>query len=300
MNNVTMTTAELAEEIRNLAIAQALREGSCALCQVLSSSDALAALFHDVLKFDTIDKPWMPKPYTGVPEAGKEIELGIAVYGKVAPEFDKFFFCPPHYSTALYSALAAVGRLDHKALDLFGKDGYVMSENGECYSPGFEFESGSLAQITSQAMGYALARKMNGDTGRVFMYLGDGECDEGQTWEAISAMYHYGLNNITILVDCNGYQCDASCEEIMKKHDLEGRFKGFGMRTFTVDGKDQKAIADLCNQAPDPNAPTVILCETKPWNHHEILKAREPRFHYISLKQNEKEYFADYLKNAKK
>ncbi len=275
------TTAELALEIRTLAMKQALREGACALCQCLSSSDALAALFNDVLKFDTIDKPWMPKPYSGVPTKDHEIELGIAVYGEPGPAFDKFFFCPPHYSTALYSALAAVGRLDMDALLMFGKDGTVMSENGEMYSPGFEFASGSLAQMTSQAMGYALARKLNGDTGRVFLYLGDGECDEGQTWEAIQAMYHYGLNNITILVDCNGYQCDASCEEIMKKHDLEGRFKGFGMRTFTVDGTDHAAIAALCNTTPDPHAPTVLLCNTKPWRGFEMLQAREPRFHYI-------------------
>ena len=114
------------------------------------------------------------------------------------------------------------------------------------HSPGHETNGGSFGQTISQAAGVAWARRKKGDKGIVWIFLSDGECQEGQTWEAIMTMSFYRLDNIKIIVDANGQQVDGRTDEVMALRDLEAKFKAFGANTKTIDGHDLKALHKAC------------------------------------------------------
>lgn len=301
MANTNKTTKEVAWEIRRIGMETCLRQGGGNLCQCFSTAEALAGIFNDVLNIPKLKAPLMAPKFTDIPGKDDQCPDGSVFYGEEGPDYDKFFFSPPHYSTALYCALVAADRLSEDAMkNDFDKDGEVLVQIGEITSPGYESMSGSLGQAISNAVGYAIMRKKKQESGRVFVYIGDGECESGQTWEAIQCMKHYKLNNMTVFVDMNGYQCDDTVEVVMNTASLAERFEAFGMRTYLVDGHDEALIASLANQAPDPERPTVILCDTNPWQGFEDLKSHEPRYHYITFSAEEKVYYTNLLEQMKK
>ena len=109
----------------------------------------------------------------------------------------------------LYSTLIETGRLAPEALDSFNEDGSTVELIGAEHSPGHEVTAGSLGQAISQAGGIALARRLRGEPGRVWVFISDGELQEGQTWEAFAAFAFHRLHTIGVYVDVNGQQCDG-------------------------------------------------------------------------------------------
>jgi len=99
--------------------------------------------------------------------------------------------------------------MHEKGLEQFNRDGSTVEMIGGEHSPGMEVMSGSLGQGLSQAAGIAMARRLKGETGRVWVFMSDGEFQIGQTWEAIQTISFYKLDNICVYVDVNGYQCDG-------------------------------------------------------------------------------------------
>ncbi len=120
-----------------------------------------------------------------------------------------------HYALVLYAVLIETGRLGAEALEQFNRDGSTMELIGAEHSPGHEVTAGSLGQALSQAGGIALARRLRGDSGRVWVFMSDGELQEGQTWEAFQALAHYRLDNLGVVLDANGQQCDGRMSEVM-------------------------------------------------------------------------------------
>jgi transketolase len=157
--------------------------------------------------------PLIPVAFAGVPSASNPAAFTGANYnGPKATDLDRFIFSPAHYALVLYSVLIETGRMSEDGLAQFNQDGSTVEMIGAEHSPGCEVTSGSLAQALSQAAGIALARKLRGEKGRVWVMMSDGEFQEGQTWEAFEVLSFYKLDNVGIYVDVNGQQCDGRME----------------------------------------------------------------------------------------
>src|SRR5699024_2962057 len=115
---------------------------------------------------------------------------------------------------------------------------------GAEHSPGFETTTGSLSQALSQAGGIALARRLKGDTGRTWVFLSDGEFQEGQTWEAVQALAHHHISGVRVIVDVNQAQCDGPMQDVMRIEPLADRLRAFGASVDEVDGHDLLVLTE--------------------------------------------------------
>ena len=129
--------------------------------------------------------------------------------------------------------------------------------------PGVEVSTGSLGQGLSIASGIALSAKIDGGRFRTFVLLGDGECDEGQIWEAAMLASHYKLDNLVAVIDRNGLQIDGLTEKIMRLEPLSKKWAAFGWKVVEVDGHNVKEIHTAFKAAETGNGqPTVIIAHT--------------------------------------
>jgi len=246
----------------------------------------LAALYVGLMKLGPSQGPREPPPFSGPPGAhGPDSLTGAAYNGPRAPDLDRLIFSPVHYAIALYCTLIEVGRLAPEALQSFGRDGSTVELIGAEHSPGHEVTAGSLGQAISQAGGIALARKLRGESGRVWVFLSDGELQEGQVWEAFAAMAHHRLDNLAILVDANGQQCDGKLDEVMLTEPLVERMKAFGAHALELDGHDLHALAEAAAKRPE-GGPLVIVGRTDPCRGVEPLRERLDKLHYVRFRDD--------------
>jgi transketolase len=166
------------------------------------------------------------------------------------------------------------------ALDHFNRDGSTVELIGAEHSPGHEVTAGSLGQALSQAGGIAFGRRLKGESGRVWVYLSDGEFQEGQTWEAINALGYHRLGNVGIYVDANGQQCDGKMESVSNIEPLAARLEAFGACVREVDGHDLDALAHAGRAWP-ADKPLVVIARTDPCRGLEVLRRRAPKLHYV-------------------
>ena len=122
--------------------------------------------------------------------------------------------------------------------------------------------SGSLGQGISAACGMALSAKISEDKYRVWAILGDGECEEGQVWEAAMFAAHYGLNNLCAFVDFNGLQIDGPVTEVMNPTPIDEKFAAFGWNTLVIDGHNFDEIAKAVETAKASDKPTAVIMKT--------------------------------------
>lgn len=259
------------------------------LSQACSSAEIFSTLYLRVLNIGEVERPLVPAKFPGVPGPDNTGYFTGAEYnGPKSPEYDRFILSPSQYSLVLYAALIEAGRMDESGLNDFNKDGGVVEMIGAEHSPGMEMMTGSLGQGISQAAGIAMARKLKGESGRVVVFLSDGECQSGQFWEAVQAMSHHKLDNMLAYVDINGYQCDGKVCDVMTMEPFDKRLEAFGARVFRIDGHDVETLAALGQLKPD-GRPTFILCDTNPCRGVDILKERVPKLHYVRF-NNEEEH----------
>ena len=190
---------------------------------------------------------------------------------------------------AIVNRAAAGGRcarLAPEALEEFNVDGSSVEMIGHEHSPGVDTTTGSLAQGISQAGGFAHARKLLGEGGRVWLIMSDGEFQEGEVWEALAAMAFYKLDNVGIYVDVNEQQCDGPIAETMKIDPLHQRLESFGARAITVDGHDVEALAAAGAPAND-GKPLVVLAKTDATRCVNLLETRRPKLHYVRFTSDE-------------
>ncbi len=180
------------------------------------------------------------------------------------PDRDKFVLSKGHAAPTLYSTLARRGFFSSDILPTLRQLGSPLQGHPDCRKvPGIEASTGSLGQGLSIAVGMALASKMDGRRSNVWVLLGDGECQEGQVWEAAMSAAHYKLDNLVAIVDHNNLQIDGKVEDIMSIAPLEDKFKSFGWRVFIVDGHNVGQLIDLFEQAVEiKNTPVAIIAET--------------------------------------
>ena len=179
------------------------------------------------------------------------------------PDRDRFVLSKGHTSPALYAALAEKGFFPKEDLKTFRqKDSYLQGHPDMKHIPGVDMSTGSLGQGISAACGMALSGKISEKKYRVWTILGDGECEEGQVWEAAMFAAHYGLNNLCAFVDFNGLQIDGPVTEVMNPTPLDTKFAAFGWNTLVIDGHDFDQIASAVEAAKRSAKPTAVICKT--------------------------------------
>ncbi len=274
-------TQRIADNIRRRVFGYVMKNNGGYLSQACSSAEIFALLYNKVMNLGPSKAPLIPKEFMDVPGLrNPSFFNGGAYNGPKAPHLDRFIFSPAHYALVLYTTLIEMGRLAEKGLDHFNRDGSTVEMIGAEHSPGVETTTGSLAQAISQAGGIALARKLKGDTGRVWVLMTDGEFQEGQTWEALATMVHYKLDNIGIYVDVNGQQCDGKMDNIMNIEPLAQKLNAFGAWAVDVDGHDLETLYAPSQWVPQ-GRPLFVLARTNPTQGIPILEERRPLLHYL-------------------
>lgn len=164
-------------------------------------------------------------------------EMNTIKIGIENPNRDIFFSSKGHDCPGQYSVFAAAGILDFKKLHslrrLGGLDGHP-----DVKIPGIEANSGSLGMGISKGKGFALAKKLKGLKGHVFILTGDGELQEGQIWESLQTTAHQKINNITVIIDHNKIQTDRPVNEVIDLGNLEKKLDAFGWHVERCDGHD--------------------------------------------------------------
>ncbi|HLF28261.1 MAG TPA: transketolase [Anaerolineae bacterium] len=286
----------VAQGIRRRVLEHTLRSNGGYLSQACSSAEILAALYIRIMKLGPSQAPLIPPAFPGVPgKNNRQSFTGAAYNGPKAPDLDRFFLSAVHYALPLYAVLIETGRLSPDGLAQFNQDGSTVEMIGAEHSPGLEVTGGSLGQTLSQAGGVALARKRRGETGRVWVFMSDGEFQSGQTWEAVQALSFYHLDNVGVYVDVNGQQCDGKMDEVMAIEPLKSRLEAFGARVYQVDGHDLDALAAPAAQALD-GRPLFVIAYTNPCAGLPLIESRRPKLHYVRFKDEpERKLFESFL-----
>lgn len=174
---------------------------------------------------------------------------------------DRFILSKGHGSAALYATLAERGFFSKNLLDRFYIDDGVLPGHIDMEAvPGLEVSAGSLGHGLSLGLGMALANKCDGNIGKVFVLIGDGECNEGSVWEAAMLARTLKINNLTAIVDYNKLQGFGRTVEITGSLDLTKKWKAFGWETFEVDGHNHGELEQAFRV--QQNDPKVIIAHT--------------------------------------
>ena len=180
------------------------------------------------------------------------------------PDRDRFVLSKGHACPALYSVLARTGYFPVSKLKTLRKLGSCLQghpERDKCL--GIEASTGPLGQGLSFANGIALAGKLDKRRYKVYALLGDGECQEGQVWEAAMTSAHYKLDNLVAIIDSNKLQIDGNVEDVMNVQPIKGKFKAFNWHTIEIDGHNFAEIINALDQADKTKGkPTVIIANT--------------------------------------
>ncbi|MDE0868554.1 MAG: thiamine pyrophosphate-dependent enzyme [Aquiluna sp.] len=272
--------AEVAKGIRQRVLGHSLKNNGGYMSQACSAAELLSCMYGGLIDLPEVPEPLLPRPFAGTPGiAGKNRETGIEFHGGRKPDRDRLISSPAHYALVIYAAMIESGRLHEDALNDFNKDGSTVEMIGAEHSPGFETTTGSLAQAISQASGIAIARKIRKETGNTWVFMSDGEFQEGQTWEALQAASFHNLGNLKVIVDVNQGQCDGPMDQVMSIEPLASKIEAFGWEVVRVDGHDTDAIFDAGKTVTDK--PLMILCYTDPVRGLPIMQSRFPTLHYL-------------------
>lgn len=230
-----MNSTQLAWLIRRHGIEMTHLSGGSHIGAIMSVADIIAVLYSDIIKFDAEN----PK----------------------SDERDRFILSKGHAGAAIYAALAESGFFDPAELKTHYQNGSRLSGHVSHHVPGVDFSTGSLGHGLSAAAGMALAAKQDGRNNRVFVVLGDGECDEGSVWEAALFANHYKLDNLVAVIDHNHMQSLDYCEKTIKLESFADKWRAFGWNTFELDGHDHDALKGAFSSR-SVGKPTVVIANT--------------------------------------
>lgn len=178
---------------------------------------------------------------------------------------DRFIMAKGHAAPALYATLAEAGYLPVEELKTLRKIGSRLQGHPDSnLCPGVEVSTGSLGQGLSIAAGLAAGLRLKGLSSRVFALMGDGECEEGQVWEAATFAAHQKLGNLIAIVDLNGLQIDGKVDDVCASGTLAGKFEAFGWEVHELDGHDVDALVTLLAdlKASDDSRPKAVIAHT--------------------------------------
>jgi len=177
---------------------------------------------------------------------------------------DRVVLSKGHACPVLYAALAEKGYFDRSELKTLRKYGSILQGHPDMNkTPGVDMTTGSLGQGLSCAVGMALGAKLDSSNIKVFAVLGDGECDEGQIWEAAMAAKHYKLDNLIAILDLNGLQIDGFTKDVMDTAPMADKWRSFGWKTLEIDGHDLDSIEQAIKDGiAVKGSPVCIIANT--------------------------------------
>jgi transketolase len=230
------------------------------------------------------------------------VELLLVLYEKIlridprrplASDRDRFLLSKGHGCATLYAVLADKGFFGKDELGTFIQAGSRLGGHPEMQkAPGIEISAGSLAHGLAIAAGTALAAKLNRKQYQTYCLLGDGECEEGAIWEGALFSAQHKLDNLTVIVDYNKFQCSGAVCEIMNLEPLDEKWRAFGWEIIVIDGHNIEEIFAALTRPRVAGKPRAIIANTIKGKGVSFMEG-ERRFH--SMLPNEEE-----LKIAKK
>jgi len=240
-NKFNLSTPELeqmAKKLRRYVIKMIATAGSGHPGGSLSAADIVTALYFKVLHHDPKNIQW--------------------------PDRDRFVLSKGHAAPILYAALAECGYFPVEELATLRRLGSrLQGHTDRTMTPGVEMSAGSLGQGLSYGIGIALAARLDKKSYRTFVLLGDGECDEGQVWEAAMFAPHHRIDNITAIVDHNDLQLDGRTCDIMGLEPLGDKWRSFNWNVLEINGHDMKEILQALKKAGEKKGmPTAIIAHT--------------------------------------
>jgi transketolase len=223
------------------------------------------------------------------------VELMAVLYGHVLrfeksnPRWegrDRFILSKGHGVLGYFSALLAAGLIDDAIYKTFQTNGSdLIAHPVMNLDLGIESSNGSLGQGLSMGVGIALAAKKRQKDFRVYVYMGDGECNEGAVWEATMSAAQLQLDNLTAIIDYNKLQSDGDSRAIMNLADLAGKYRLFGWDVREIDGHDIGQIVAAFDAPRETGKPRVLVAHTvkgkgitfmennNEWHHNRLTKA---------------------------
>ncbi len=240
----------------------------------LSITDCVAALYGKLMKYDPKNPKWAERDYL------------VCSKGHAGP--------------AIYSALALKGFFPTDWLSTLNKPNTKLPSHCDGnLTPGVDATTGSLGQGASIAGGIALAHKNDLKSNKVFLILGDGECNEGQVWEMAMFAAHKKLSNLIVFIDKNGKQLDGTTDQILDLGNLTEKFTAFGWHCLEINGNDPDTIVNAVELAVEnnQNKPIAVILNTvkgfgvkfiedMEFNHHIVL-SKEQADQALSLLEGE-------------
>lgn len=249
-------------ELRKIIFKTAHHSGTGHIAPSLSVVEILTVLyFGGIMKYDVRNPAWEDRDY--------------------------FVMSKGHASLAVYAALAKAGYFPEAELKSFCHGGThfggILKRNIQY---GIEASTGSLGQGLCFATGVALANKLDEKANHVFVVIGDGECQEGTTWEAAMNAAHHQLHNLTVIVDHNRLQGMDTVENIIQEMDLKEKWKSFGFAVQEVDGHDMEALLHALDRKPENGKPRAIIANTIKGKGISFMEG-VPIWHYRSTNEEE-------------
>ncbi len=180
------------------------------------------------------------------------------------PDRDRFILSKGHAAPVLYATLAESGYFPVEELSTLRQlDSRLQGHTDRTLTPGVEMSAGSLGQGLSFALGIALAGRLNSQQYRVYALLGDGECDEGQVWEAAMASAHFKVDNLVAIADRNEQQIDGWTRDVMGLEPFNQKWQSFGWHVIEVDGHSFAQLIEAFDRAKlVKGQPTVVIAHT--------------------------------------
>lgn len=247
-----------AGEWRYLITDMICRAGSGHLGGALSLVEVVMTLYKRVMRFDPAFPKW--------------------------PDRDRLVLSKGHAAPVLYVALADAGFFPKAWLGTLNADGTKLpSHADERFVPGVDMTTGSLGQGLSCACGMALAAKLDGRGHTVYGIVGDGECNEGQNWEAAMFAAHHRLDNLVAICDHNRLQIDGFTDEVLNLEPFADKWRAFGWEVFAVDGHDWDALYDTLTAARAVTGkPSMVIARTVKGKGNLAVENR-PESHNIKV-----------------
>lgn len=204
----------------------------------MSSADIIAALYFHHMRYDPKNPDWEDR--------------------------DRFVLSKGHCCPALYAALAKAGYFPSKTLWTLRQLGSILQGHPDMVrTPGVDASTGNLGLGLSVGIGMALSGRLDRKDYRVYVLLGDGECDEGQVWEAAMSAAHYKIDSLLAILDLNRMQLDGFTKDIMDLEPIAEKWKAFGWHVMEINGNDMREILDALDKAERvKQKPTVIIAHT--------------------------------------
>ena len=234
-SNLRYDLEKFAFEIRIATVETLAARGFGHIGGSLSIADALAVMYGSLMRVDPKNPRWEGR--------------------------DKLVCSKGHAGPAVYATLALKGFFPQEALKTLNRPGTMLpSHCDRNKTPGVDMTTGSLGQGSSLACGMALGDRLMGRDSKTYLILGDGECNEGQVWEAAMFASAKKLNNVVWLIDWNKKQLDGPVTEILDTLDFEAKFASFGFDAVTVNGNDIEALYNAMTKKSDK--PIAVIMDT--------------------------------------